>query len=207
MQVAVPRYFFEGSIELCTFSVLTFIFWFISLFLNQLTMITGDNPLTACHVARELRLTRREIVVLSPPESSNNHGIVYWVSFALVEVSTMFRSLMTIVSVFLSSYSWKRVALAASGSLFQSSHYSIRRYQRVDVQIRSVCHRRGNLLLCTSLLCFLRLEFYGSCNSFCSFILQAFSYLQSTEKLSKFFHAIVQNIQVFARVAPKQKVT
>ena len=37
-------------------------------------------------------------------------------------------------------------------------------------------------------------------------ILQAFSYLQSTEKLTKFFHSIVQNVQVFARVAPKQKV-
>ena len=36
--------------------------------------------------------------------------------------------------------------------------------------------------------------------------LQAFSYLQSTEKLAKFFHSIVQNVQVFARVAPKQKV-
>ena len=36
--------------------------------------------------------------------------------------------------------------------------------------------------------------------------LQAFSYLQSTEKLSKFFHSIIQNVQVFARVAPKQKV-
>ena len=38
------------------------------------------------------------------------------------------------------------------------------------------------------------------------FNLQAFSYLQSTEKLSKFFHSIIQNVQVFARVAPKQKV-
>ena len=42
---------------------------------KQLTMITGDNPLTACHVARELRLTRREIVVLTPPEKTNDHGM------------------------------------------------------------------------------------------------------------------------------------
>lgn len=35
---------------------------------------------------------------------------------------------------------------------------------------------------------------------------QAFSYLQSSAKLAQFFHSIIQNIQVFARVAPKQKV-
>ena len=49
---------------------------FCFFYTKQLTMITGDNPLTACHVARELRLTRREIVVLSPPENTNNHGNV-----------------------------------------------------------------------------------------------------------------------------------
>lgn len=34
---------------------------------------------------------------------------------------------------------------------------------------------------------------------------EAFSYLQSSAKLAQFFHSIIQNIQVFARVAPKQK--
>lgn len=51
-------------------------------FICQLAMITGDNPLTACHVARELRLTKREILLLSPPESAHNHGklwsVVCW---------------------------------------------------------------------------------------------------------------------------------
>ncbi|XP_027037103.1 manganese-transporting ATPase 13A1-like [Pocillopora damicornis] len=111
---------------------------------HHLTMITGDNPLTACHVARELRLTRREIVVLSPPESSNNH----------VE----------------SEWHWQPVDRSFSLPIIPSG---------------GIKELTSKFDLCVT----------G----------EAFSYLQSTEKLSKFFHAIVQNIQVFARVAPKQK--
>lgn len=44
---------------------------------HKVMMITGDNPLTACHVAKELRFTKRTIVVLTRDESDDSW---YWES-------------------------------------------------------------------------------------------------------------------------------
>ena len=40
----------------------------ISSHLSQVVMLTGDNPLTACHVAKELKITTRKILVLTPTQ-------------------------------------------------------------------------------------------------------------------------------------------
>ncbi|XP_052869799.1 endoplasmic reticulum transmembrane helix translocase isoform X1 [Anopheles cruzii] len=45
---------------------------------HKVMMITGDNPLTACHVAKELRFSRRTIVVLTPPDAGSETEDTDW---------------------------------------------------------------------------------------------------------------------------------
>ena len=42
-----------------------FIYLNLYLFFKQTVMITGDNPLTACHVASTLKMNEKKLIVLT----------------------------------------------------------------------------------------------------------------------------------------------
>ena len=51
----------------------------------QVIMLTGDNPLTACHVAKELKIATRKTLVLTEV----NEGVWHWQSVGGGTTATM----------------------------------------------------------------------------------------------------------------------
>lgn len=45
---------------------------------HRVVMITGDNPLTAAHVAREVEIVDRDVLILDAPEHNGNGDKLFW---------------------------------------------------------------------------------------------------------------------------------
>uniref|UniRef100_A0A0A1X7L2 Probable cation-transporting ATPase 13A1 n=1 Tax=Zeugodacus cucurbitae TaxID=28588 RepID=A0A0A1X7L2_ZEUCU len=66
---------------------------------HKVVMITGDNPLTACHVAREIRFTRKKLLILTRNANTNKKCIEWqWVSIDTESVYDLKHELQDLLS-------------------------------------------------------------------------------------------------------------
>lgn len=66
---------------------------------HKVVMITGDNPLTACHVAKELRFTRKKLLILTRNENTNEKYTKWqWVSIDTESVFDLKHELKALLS-------------------------------------------------------------------------------------------------------------
>lgn len=65
-------------------------------------MITGDNPLTACHVAREVEIVNREVLILDlRKDEASNDGKLH---FGVIKNVSIYSYLMNILMLSIRYY-------------------------------------------------------------------------------------------------------
>ena len=150
-------------------------------------MITGDNPLTACHVAKELRMTRRPHTLILKKTQENGEKN---------QDLRMQRILKKIFCSFLHTegdWRWESIYDNIVEELKDFSKVQLRQFlKKYDICLTGeVPYIKNTLTVMKSPLCI------------CYSMLQGLSHLVSNNR--KLLMQILPHVAVFARVAPKQK--